>query len=78
MSLLSCIHLFLLYVVVVLLFSDDVAKFRVRGALLLKAGREPGVLLNQNQLSEEDRTKLKVSCDDRVKYTATEENCSPA
>uniref|UniRef100_A0A8D3DBT7 ER membrane protein complex subunit 10 n=1 Tax=Scophthalmus maximus TaxID=52904 RepID=A0A8D3DBT7_SCOMX len=38
---------------------DDVAKFRVRGALLLKAGREPGVLLNQNQLSEEDRTKLK-------------------
>ncbi|XP_041813121.1 ER membrane protein complex subunit 10 isoform X1 [Chelmon rostratus] len=38
---------------------DDVAKFRVRGALVLKAGREPGVSLTQNQLSEEDRTKLK-------------------
>ncbi|XP_040918035.1 ER membrane protein complex subunit 10 isoform X2 [Toxotes jaculatrix] len=39
--------------------ADDVAKFRVRGALLLKAGREPSVSLSQNQLSEEDRTKLK-------------------
>ncbi|KAM3863964.1 ER membrane protein complex subunit 10 [Diretmus argenteus] len=38
---------------------DDVAKFRVRGALVLKAGREPSVSLTQNQLSEEDRTKLK-------------------
>ncbi|XP_076609728.1 ER membrane protein complex subunit 10 isoform X1 [Chaetodon auriga] len=38
---------------------DDVAKFRVRGALVLKAGREPGISLTQNQLSEEDRTKLK-------------------
>ncbi|KAF3699816.1 ER membrane protein complex subunit 10 Precursor [Channa argus] len=38
---------------------DDLAKFQVRGSLLLKAGREPGVLLSQNQLSEEDRTKLK-------------------
>ncbi|XP_039979887.1 ER membrane protein complex subunit 10 isoform X2 [Xiphias gladius] len=38
---------------------DDVAKFRVRGALVLKAGREPSVSLSQNQLSEEDRTKLK-------------------
>ncbi|XP_063760936.1 ER membrane protein complex subunit 10 isoform X2 [Eleginops maclovinus] len=38
---------------------DDVAQFRVRGALVLKAGREPSVSLTQNQLSEEDRTKLK-------------------
>ncbi|XP_034749353.1 ER membrane protein complex subunit 10 isoform X2 [Etheostoma cragini] len=38
---------------------DDVAKFRVRGALALKAGREPSVSLTQSQLSEEDRTKLK-------------------
>ncbi|KAM3597460.1 uncharacterized protein V6R79_004969 [Siganus canaliculatus] len=38
---------------------DDVAKFQVRGALVLKAGREPGITLTQNQLSEEDRTKLK-------------------
>nr|XP_046271417.1 ER membrane protein complex subunit 10 isoform X2 [Scatophagus argus] len=38
---------------------DDVAKFRVRGALVLKVGREPSVSLTQNQLSEEDRTKLK-------------------
>ncbi|KAM9843113.1 ER membrane protein complex subunit 10 [Aulostomus maculatus] len=39
--------------------ADDVAKFRVRGALVLKAGREPSASLNQNQLSEEDRVKLK-------------------
>ncbi|XP_019111398.1 ER membrane protein complex subunit 10 isoform X2 [Larimichthys crocea] len=38
---------------------DDVAKFQVRGALVLKAGREPSVSLTQNQLSEEDRSKLK-------------------
>ncbi|XP_078126198.1 ER membrane protein complex subunit 10 isoform X1 [Sander vitreus] len=38
---------------------DDVAKFRVRGTLVLKAGREPSVSLTQSQLSEEDRTKLK-------------------
>ncbi|XP_037649101.1 ER membrane protein complex subunit 10 isoform X2 [Sebastes umbrosus] len=38
---------------------DDIAKFRVRGALVLKAGREPSVSLSQSQLSEEDRTKLK-------------------
>jgi len=38
---------------------DDVAQFQLRGALLLKAGREPTVSLSQNQLSEEDRTKLK-------------------
>ncbi|XP_062294597.1 LOW QUALITY PROTEIN: ER membrane protein complex subunit 10 [Scomber scombrus] len=38
---------------------DDIAKFRTRGALILKAGREPGVSLSQNQLSEEDRAKLK-------------------
>uniref|UniRef100_A0A8C2Z056 ER membrane protein complex subunit 10 n=2 Tax=Cyclopterus lumpus TaxID=8103 RepID=A0A8C2Z056_CYCLU len=37
----------------------DVAKFRVRGALMLKAGREPSVSLTQSQLSEEDRAKLK-------------------
>uniref|UniRef100_A0A1A7WR10 ER membrane protein complex subunit 10 n=1 Tax=Iconisemion striatum TaxID=60296 RepID=A0A1A7WR10_9TELE len=38
---------------------DDTAKFLVRGALLLKTGREPSVSLSQNQLSEEDRVKLK-------------------
>ncbi|XP_022595241.1 ER membrane protein complex subunit 10 isoform X1 [Seriola dumerili] len=38
---------------------DDVAKFRGRGALVLKPGREPSVSLSQNQLSEEDRSKLK-------------------
>uniref|UniRef100_UPI0037E988C9 ER membrane protein complex subunit 10 isoform X2 n=1 Tax=Semicossyphus pulcher TaxID=241346 RepID=UPI0037E988C9 len=38
---------------------DDIAKFRVRGALVLKAGREHSVSLSQNQLSEEDRNKLK-------------------
>ncbi|XP_077386848.1 ER membrane protein complex subunit 10 isoform X2 [Festucalex cinctus] len=38
---------------------DDVSKFRVRGALLLKAGREPGVSLSQNQLTQDDRVKLK-------------------
>lgn len=40
---------------------DDVAKFRTRGVLLLKAGRETSISLSQNQLSEEDRIKLKVS-----------------
>ena len=40
--------------------TDDLATFRVRGALILKPGREPAVSLSQNQLSEEDRTKLKV------------------
>ncbi|XP_040047644.1 ER membrane protein complex subunit 10 isoform X1 [Gasterosteus aculeatus] len=38
---------------------DDVAQFRVRGALMLKAGREPGVSLAPSHLSEEDRAKLK-------------------
>lgn len=41
--------------------SDDVAKFRTRGVLLLKAGRESSISVSQNQLSEEDRAKLKVS-----------------
>uniref|UniRef100_A0A096M858 ER membrane protein complex subunit 10 n=2 Tax=Poecilia TaxID=8080 RepID=A0A096M858_POEFO len=38
---------------------DDVAKFQSRGSLLLKTGREPSVSLTQNQLSEDDRSKLK-------------------
>ncbi|KAK0148684.1 ER membrane protein complex subunit 10 [Merluccius polli] len=38
---------------------DDVTTFRVRGALILKPGRDPAVSLSQTQLSEEDRTKLK-------------------
>ncbi|XP_034567666.1 ER membrane protein complex subunit 10 isoform X2 [Notolabrus celidotus] len=38
---------------------DDVSNFRLRGSLVLKAGREPSVSLSQNQLSEEDRIKLK-------------------
>lgn len=50
----------MVYNLYVVLVSDDVANFQVRGALVLKAGREPSVSLSQNQLSEEDRTKLKV------------------
>lgn len=38
---------------------DDAPVFRGRGAILLKAGREPSVALSQSQLSEADRTKLK-------------------
>ncbi|XP_013874245.1 ER membrane protein complex subunit 10 isoform X2 [Austrofundulus limnaeus] len=38
---------------------DDTGKFQVRGSLQLKPGREPSVSLTQNQLSEEDRAKLK-------------------
>ncbi|XP_051904087.1 ER membrane protein complex subunit 10 isoform X1 [Hippocampus zosterae] len=38
---------------------DDVGRFRVRGALLLKAGRESGVSLSQNHLTQDDRIKLK-------------------
>ncbi|KAM6957422.1 ER membrane protein complex subunit 10 [Aplochiton taeniatus] len=38
---------------------DDVSQFLVRGALILKAGKEPSVALSQSPLSEEDRTKLK-------------------
>ncbi|XP_061604392.1 ER membrane protein complex subunit 10 isoform X2 [Phyllopteryx taeniolatus] len=38
---------------------DDVGRFRVRGTLLLKTGREPGASLNQNQLSRDDRVQLK-------------------
>uniref|UniRef100_M4AIF9 ER membrane protein complex subunit 10 n=1 Tax=Xiphophorus maculatus TaxID=8083 RepID=M4AIF9_XIPMA len=40
-------------------FELDVAKFQSRGSLLLKTGREPSVSLTQNQLSEDDRSKLK-------------------
>uniref|UniRef100_A0AAV2KBS9 ER membrane protein complex subunit 10 n=1 Tax=Knipowitschia caucasica TaxID=637954 RepID=A0AAV2KBS9_KNICA len=39
--------------------TDDVTNFRVRGALILKPGREQSVSLSQNQLSEEDRIRLK-------------------
>lgn len=49
------------FVIYLFIFPDDVAKFQVRGALLLKPGREPGVSLSQNPLSDEDRTKLKVN-----------------
>ncbi|XP_057673475.1 ER membrane protein complex subunit 10 isoform X2 [Corythoichthys intestinalis] len=38
---------------------DDVGRFRGRGALQLKAGKDPGVTLSQNQLSQDDRIKLK-------------------
>lgn len=40
--------------------SDDVPRFRLRGALQLKGGKENGVYLSQNQLSEKDRIALKV------------------
>lgn len=52
---------FVIYFFYLFFFSDDVAKFQVRGALLLKPGREPSVSLSQNPLSDEDRTKLKVN-----------------
>ncbi|XP_043081875.1 ER membrane protein complex subunit 10 isoform X2 [Puntigrus tetrazona] len=38
---------------------DDVPKFRLRGALQFRDGRENGVYLSQNQLSEKDRSALK-------------------
>ncbi|XP_018958513.1 ER membrane protein complex subunit 10 isoform X2 [Cyprinus carpio] len=38
---------------------DDVPRFRLRGALQLRGGRENGVYLSQNQLSEKDRSTLK-------------------
>ncbi|KAM9393819.1 ER membrane protein complex subunit 10 isoform 2-T2 [Pholidichthys leucotaenia] len=38
---------------------DDVAHFRPRGSVVLKTGREPSVSLSQNQLTEEDRVRLK-------------------
>uniref|UniRef100_A0A3B3Z698 ER membrane protein complex subunit 10 n=1 Tax=Periophthalmus magnuspinnatus TaxID=409849 RepID=A0A3B3Z698_9GOBI len=40
-------------------FEVDITNFRVRGSLILKPGREQSVSLSQNQLSEEDRIKLK-------------------
>ncbi|XP_036409129.1 ER membrane protein complex subunit 10 isoform X2 [Megalops cyprinoides] len=38
---------------------DDTSRFRVRGALLLKGGRETTVSLSQGQLTEEERNTLK-------------------
>ncbi|XP_050962848.1 ER membrane protein complex subunit 10 isoform X2 [Labeo rohita] len=38
---------------------DDVPRFRLRGALQFRGGRENGVYLSQNQLSEKDRNTLK-------------------
>ncbi|XP_052402055.1 ER membrane protein complex subunit 10 isoform X2 [Carassius gibelio] len=38
---------------------DDVPRFRLRGALQFRGGREQGVYLSQNQLSEKDRNTLK-------------------
>ncbi|CDQ91219.1 unnamed protein product, partial [Oncorhynchus mykiss] len=38
---------------------DDVSRFRMRGALQLRGGRETSVSLSQSQLSEEDRNTLK-------------------
>ncbi|XP_077475210.1 ER membrane protein complex subunit 10 isoform X1 [Stigmatopora argus] len=38
---------------------DDMGRFRARGALQLKSGREPGATLSQNHLSQDDRIKLK-------------------
>ncbi len=40
--------------------SDDVPRFRLRGALQFRGGKENGVYLSQNQLSEKDRSTLKV------------------
>lgn len=41
--------------------SDDVARWSGRGSLVLRTGREPAASLSQNQLSESDRTRLKVN-----------------
>ncbi|XP_076121827.1 ER membrane protein complex subunit 10 isoform X1 [Alosa pseudoharengus] len=38
---------------------DDLPRFRRRGSLELRSGREPGVTISQSQLSEEDRNMLK-------------------
>ncbi|XP_058626233.1 ER membrane protein complex subunit 10 isoform X2 [Onychostoma macrolepis] len=38
---------------------DDVPRFRLRGALQFRGGRENGVYLSQNQLSEKERSTLK-------------------
>ncbi|XP_056609036.1 ER membrane protein complex subunit 10 isoform X2 [Triplophysa dalaica] len=38
---------------------DDVPRFRLRGALQFRGGRESSVYLSQNQLSEKDRNTLK-------------------
>ncbi|KAG1967890.1 ER membrane protein complex subunit 10 isoform X2 [Pimephales promelas] len=38
---------------------DDVPRFRLRGALQFRGGRENGVYLAQNQLSEKDRNTMK-------------------
>ncbi|XP_059414057.1 ER membrane protein complex subunit 10 isoform X2 [Carassius carassius] len=38
---------------------DDVPRFRLRGVLQFRGGREQGVYLSQNQLSEKDRNTLK-------------------
>uniref|UniRef100_A0A8C2E2H0 ER membrane protein complex subunit 10 n=1 Tax=Cyprinus carpio TaxID=7962 RepID=A0A8C2E2H0_CYPCA len=38
---------------------DDVPRFRLRGVLQFRGGREHGVYLAQNQLSEKDRNTLK-------------------
>ncbi|XP_069048029.1 ER membrane protein complex subunit 10 isoform X2 [Lepisosteus oculatus] len=38
---------------------DDSPQFGLRGALLLKPGRESGLSLSQNQLTEEERNKLR-------------------
>ncbi|KAA0705738.1 ER membrane protein complex subunit 10 [Triplophysa tibetana] len=38
---------------------DDVPRFRLRGALQFRGGRESNVYLAQNQLSEKDRNTLK-------------------
>nr|A7E2M3.1 RecName: Full=ER membrane protein complex subunit 10; Flags: Precursor [Danio rerio]AAI50421.1 Zgc:171980 protein [Danio rerio] len=38
---------------------DDVPRFRLRGALQFRGGRENSVYLSQNQLSEKDRNTLK-------------------
>lgn len=40
--------------------SDDVPRFRTRGTIQLKAGRENSVALSQMELSDKDRSLLKV------------------
>ncbi|MCJ8738973.1 hypothetical protein PDJAM_G00041850 [Pangasius djambal] len=41
---------------------DDVPRFRTRGTIQLKAGRENSAALSQMELSEKDRTLLKAQC----------------
>lgn len=54
--------------------SDDMPRFRTRGTIHLKAGRENGVALSQMELSEKDRSLLKVRETGLKHYISTLKN----